>query len=179
MRKHLNQPRQRDLVPKGLAFAIGKCCSGRSAWPLYLYGPAGTGKTCGALVLADRVSGWVGFIDFAVLCDALRRCKMGEYVWSGTHGQTQVDAEGYWVAWAKLRLCIIDEVGSRGDVSDHQYETLKAAIDARFNSPLVLISNLDLGQISRLFDDRVASRIGAGTVVSVEHTDMRLEKTSG
>ena len=76
-------------------------------------------------------------------------------------------------------LCVIDEIGAREKVSDHQYETLKTAIDRRQGQPLVLISNVSPPELSRVFDDRIASRCGAGTVVEVIGPDQRLASRNG
>jgi DNA replication protein DnaC len=175
MRIRQHYPRVRDRVSSLLAEKIGACADGRKPWPLFLHGSAGGGKTCAALVLADRVAS-VLFYDFVVLCGFLQEAKMGRLISPGEYSDTVIRPDEYWTDWGKPHLCVVDEIGTRDTVTDHQYETLKAAIDHRFGKPLVLISNLDLGQMSRLFDDRIASRIGAGTVVLVDHKDMRLEK---
>ena len=53
-------------------------------------------------------------------------------------------------------------------VSDHHYETIKRCIDDRHGKPLVCISNLNMKELAGVYDDRVASRISAGTIVVTE-----------
>jgi hypothetical protein len=173
-RKHMAQiPRLREQIHPDLCGAIRDCTDGVSGWPLFVYGPAGVGKTCASLYLGDRVMGSVNHIDFSSMCQEMADVKCERLFWHGTHADSKVNAEMYWDRWAAWTLCVIDEVGVRDRITDHQYETLKTAIDKRCGSPLVIISNLNLGGLASLFDDRITSRISAGTVVRVNGTDRR------
>jgi hypothetical protein len=82
--------------------------------------------------------------------------------------------------WTRLQdapLVVLDEPGCRTQVNDFHYETVKRVIDCRYGLPLIVISNHGLDEIARLYDDRVASRLAAGTVVKLEGADRRLAKT--
>ena len=50
-----NRLREIDRVDAKLAHLFRKLCHGAAPWPLYIYGPVGTGKTCAALALTDLV----------------------------------------------------------------------------------------------------------------------------
>ena len=50
---------------------------------------------------------------------------------------------------------------------DAQYETLRRATDSREGKPAVVISNLSIRDLERIYDSRIASRLGAGTVVQL------------
>jgi DNA polymerase III delta prime subunit len=145
--------------------------SGESPWPLVLSGPAGTGKTCAALCLLDYAGGryWTA----GGLCDVLIRAQAGRLQWSnGGYGGTHWPEDVWkWVAGAPL--VVVDEIGSRSP-SDFAYETVKRVLDEREGRPLVVISNLTLESLTRLYDDRVASRLAGGTVVEVGGSDRRL-----
>lgn len=167
LRPHL--ARMRSRIPPALAEAMRDCTSGAMPWPLFCYGRAGAGKTSAALYLCDRVMGTVLFRDYAPLCEELADVKMGRLEW----GISKVTAADWWGRWVSRALCVVDEVGLRDQVTDHQYETLQRAIDIRYGKPLMVVSNLDIAGIARVFDDRVASRLGGGTVVRVEGQDQR------
>ena len=55
----VRQAKVRDVtgVPPGLWPCIQGLCEGKAHWPLFLYGPVGTGKSCAAMCLSDRVAG--------------------------------------------------------------------------------------------------------------------------
>lgn len=162
----LEVPRDRARIPSVLAAALRDCSEGRSPWPLFAHGPAGVGKTCAGLYLCDRVArGSVVFTDFAGMCGRMADAK---------NGRDTLTAEQLWRRWAGNGLCVLDEIGLRDTVSDHVYEVAQRAIDLRAGKPLLVLSNLDLNALARVFDDRVASRLASGTVVHVDGPDQRL-----
>ena len=150
-----------------LAAAVRDCTDGKAPWPIFAHGPAGVGKTCAGLYLADRVMGSIAFMDFAALCDRLTDIKCD---------RDNLTATMYWKRWAGHGLCVLDEVGLRNAISDHQYECLQRSIDLRTGKPLLVLSNLDLDGIAQLFDDRIASRLAAGTVVHLDGPDQRMNR---
>lgn len=170
-------PRVRERIPEPLADAIARCVAGLSPWPLYVFGGAGTGKTRAGLYLCDRTHGTARFADYVDLCDELREAKLGELRREYAYGDVvKISVSRLWSEWQSAELAVLDEIGARGSVSDCQYEAMKGAIDRRECRPLMLLANLDLGQIARLFDDRIASRCAAGTVLELAASDQRIEK---
>src|SRR5262249_12878111 len=79
-----------------------------------------------------------------------------------------------WERIANAPLIVLDEIGSKERVSDHHYETVKGVLDKRHGRPLICISNLNLDEIKNVYDDRIASRLAAGTVFELLGEDRRL-----
>lgn len=158
-------------IDHGLRTTIRRLVCGELPWPLVLIGPAGTGKTCAALCLVDHAHGryWTA----GDLCGLLIRAQDGRYEWSngGYGGKWHPEDVWGWIATAPL--VALDEIGTRA-VSDFAYETVKRVIDEREGKPLVVISNADLAALGRLYDDRIVSRLAAGTVVELAGDDRRL-----
>lgn len=135
--------------------------SGRAAWPLFLHGPAGTGKTCAALCVCDRVE-YAQFWTPEELADGIVRGGMDD-------------------AWRRLRECdlaVLDELGARERVGDLHYQAVKRFADCREENGrrvAVYVSNVRPERISDLYDDRVASRLLCGTWFELAGKDRRLQ----
>lgn len=147
------------------------CCESGDAWPLTLVGDVGTGKTCAALSLLDFVIGQRSYFTVATLCEHLIAVQKGEV----EYAQKPDTPRHWWRRYREAACVVIDELGARERVSDYQYETVKRAIDERTDAPAVFISNLTLDQLTNIYDDRIASRLAAGTVVEIESDDRRLQ----
>ena len=150
-------------VPKPLLQVFRQLVTGHAKWPLYLYGAPGRGKTCAALALLDHVQHGI----YTTVSDLVAKAAT-------------VMNRGPGVAWhlaepGKCQLMVLDELGTREKVGDFHYETVQRAIDIRQGAPLVLISNLNLETLARVYDARIASRAGAGTVVELKGRDRRIE----
>jgi hypothetical protein len=170
--------RDRERIPSRLLEAMGKCANGQSPWPLFVFGSAGCGKTRGMLYLADRLASRCIFVVFDALCEQLRLAKLGQLWEHGEHDSRLVVPADIWDRWKPERtvLPIIDDLGCRSEASNHVYETLKTAIDTRESYPLAITSNLAPDELAKLFDDRIASRLVAGTIVDLmDAPDMRTE----
>lgn len=50
------KPRELAEVPPLLRQYVDELRAGRRKWPLFLHGPVGSGKSCAALCLVDRVA---------------------------------------------------------------------------------------------------------------------------
>lgn len=147
----------RDQVDPRLWNRISDVACGRSAWPLLMIGGVGVGKTCAALCLLDACRGPRRYTTTA---EAVR------LITAHRSGQPSDETEGqFWAHWRKSHLVVLDEIGSRQRVTDAHYEIVKQAIDYRLGRPAVFISNLNVHEISEVYDDRIASRLLAGTVV--------------
>ncbi len=153
------------------------CCRGEADWPVLLLGTVGGGKTCAALTLCDYTIGRVRFRTAVDLTERLIDAKCGRLIeWTFDYGEdTRVTPRTMWNDWADADLCVIDDVGQREQVSDTAYEAMKTAIDRREAQPLVVTSNMDLGQIAGVYDDRIASRLAAGTVLVIDGLDRRID----
>lgn len=157
-------PPDKDRVPEQIAGdvreLIRSATAGNQPWPLLFAGDVGSGKTCAALCMIDRFGGW--YITLGDLLSMLIEAQNDRLTWSSGHKRTVRDI---WAAWEQANLVILDEIGARNQVSDHHYENLKRAIDLREGGPAVFVSNLDLGGLASVYDDRIASRLAAGTEV--------------
>jgi DNA replication protein DnaC len=166
--------KSRDLesVSQPVRKSIKACIEGRSEWPLFLFGPAGTGKTCAALCLADRVKSSRYWTE-ETLCQNVTDAMMGRLFNSAGY-ETFLKDVWHWVESAPL--VVVDELGTRANVSEHRYSVIKSTLDLREGKPLVLISNVEPGELAAIYDDRIASRALCGTVVKAGGSDRRLKR---
>lgn len=112
--------------------------------------------------MLDAFGGW--YIKLTDYNKMLISAQQGTLTWSTGYARTEREV---WNDWQDAQLCALDEIGARKDVSDHHNETLQACIDKREGKPLVVISNYDLAAISGLYGDRIASRLSAGTIITM------------
>jgi DNA replication protein DnaC len=61
-------------------------------------------------------------------------------------------------------------------VSEAQYEVMQEFLSRRQGRPTVITGNLSIEQIAKVYDDRVASRLAAGTCIEITGEDMRLHR---
>lgn len=144
--------------------------SGGGQWPLVLTGGVGTGKTCAACCLLDQVQRG-RYWTFPQLCEHLIALGRGEVEF----GQQTDTPQRWWRRYAELDLVVIDELGTRDRVTDFQRETAQRSLDERIGRPTAVVSNLSLGELAGLYDDRIASRLAAGTLLRFEGPDRRLD----
>jgi len=165
--------RSPDLIAQPLRTLIRSAITGSDPWPLFVHGPAGTGKTRAALCLLDMAGGqyWTasGIAEAAILS------FKGQLRLPWHTGPTSTAA--LWEGIGKSALIVLDEIGSREVVKDHAYECLKRVLDLREGKPLMALSNLDLQSVERIYDDRIASRLAAGSVLALDGSDRRLQRS--
>ncbi len=176
-----DKERDIDLLDPDVRKVLRELAFGRRRWPAFFYGPAGTGKTCAALTLLDYAAGKCRYdtlgdiertlIDFMRIVEVNGTPERAIFVPGFGNLWTETT---WWRCWRDLDLVVVDEIGARKCVSDHQYLTLKRAIDGREGKPAVFISNLTPRRIAELYDDRIASRLGGGTVIPFVGNDRRL-----
>ncbi len=160
-------------IPSSLRNGIAKVTSAESPWPLTLTGSVGTGKTCAALVLCDHVPD-SRFYTVKELCDQVTACDRGEASWKGD-GQTGVlTTRMFWEQIWRCPLVCLDELGLRDRVSGFVYDQLFHILDRRIG-PTVVVSNLSLEDLGHVYDERIVSRLSAGTVLDITGPDRRLE----
>lgn len=174
-RRHLpTVPRSPDQIDPALSGKIRECVLGDSPWPLFLYGAAGVGKTCAALCMLDYGGG--DYYTCAGLRDRIIRVQFGRETWYKAGRGGTLCLEDFWKAIRREPLLVLDELGAREEVKDTLYDAVKQAIDEREGKPLVVISNLDFERIGKLYDDRISSRLAAGTTVQVAGIDRRVRR---
>lgn len=163
-----NKPRTWPKVDQAAREAFAAVVKGKKNWPLFLNGRAGTGKTFAALAFLDLV--WSPYLYEPLdklLAGLVAIVKQDEYRGFRT-------AQGVWNTWARQSVVVLDEIGARDRVSDFHYETVKRAIDEREGKPAVFISNKPLDDLAKIYDDRIASRLAGGTVMTIICDDRRL-----
>jgi DNA replication protein DnaC len=163
---------RRDIekIPGDLRRAIRECTTGAASWPLFVYGPAGTGKTCAALCLVDRVARSRYWTEES-LCQDYTDAMMGDLF---TRTGYEISTREFWERERSAALVVVDELAARYAVSEHRRTVVKTILDIRDGRPLILISNTAPEDIANIFDDRVASRALCGTVVELNGADRRI-----
>lgn len=150
--------------------AIEKAARGGSCWPLVFVGDTGSGKSCAAVCAVEKYGGH--FHAFNVFCDELVQAGQER---SFDHLGYHIYPNHIWHNWKTSKLPVVDDVGTRTKVSDHQFETLKRMLDTREMRPIIVTTNLQIEELSKVFDDRIASRLAGGTVIEF-YRDRRLER---
>lgn len=158
-------------IDKTVRDTIRSLVDGEAPWPLFLHGPAGTGKTCAGLCLVDHTPGSM-YWTLSKLCSHLIEVQHDRVTNSAGY---HVTIEKFWNSVSAAKVVVLDEIGCRDRVSDHVYEAAKTVLDVRHGKPLVCVSNLELEKLEALFDDRIASRLCEGTVMKLGGKDRRLK----
>lgn len=189
-RKPLGMPEaDPEQTPDGLLKAI------RLAWasgcfPVTLQGPTGTGKSCCAAVVLNRVLEreerkateedrepvpplwW----SWPRLCDVLVQCRRDGFAMvEGTVGDKFAMHEAdLWRMLRHPRFVVVDEIGTRV-ANEVRLEAMWQLLEARGRLPTLFTTNLTLQEVPRVFDARVLSRLSAGTWIEVRGQDRRAE----
>ncbi len=161
-----HKPRFKRLVDAGARETMRQVCGGESEWPLVLVGSAGAGKTCIGLLLSD----YVGHLFYTApdWCARVNDARFDRLEVSNAVCVTRIRESEVWKEWQDAPLVVLDELGLRENVTSARYETIEKAIDLRENKPAVYISNLSLEALGRVYDDRISSRLSAGTVITMD-----------
>jgi DNA replication protein DnaC len=137
---------------------------GTLPWPLFLHGQPGSGKTCAALALLDHA-----------ITGAYATCtELVERTHKGYNGGVGIRWDEHFGP-ARRALVVLDELGTRKTITDTHYEVVQKMLDLREHYPLIVISNLNIEEVGALYDERIASRCAAGTVVELKGRDRRID----
>lgn len=156
-------------MTKTVRDALSKCARGAAPWPLTIYGGAGVGKTCAALCLMDYVRDGRVYRTLEAACQDLILAQDGKYF----AGEYAMGVTGWWDRWSAAGLVCLDEIGTREKVSDFAYSVVKRALDTREFRPIIVISNVNMQGLEKLYDRRITSRLSAGTIVEATGPDQR------
>jgi len=149
-------------------------CEGKLEWPFYLYGGVGSGKTCAALCLVDRIEK-AQFWTMPDFINHFESVKQGNVQWYDVGTGDVMSTKRWWNEVASWPLLVLDDVGLRDVSNENHRETLWLALLAREEKPLICTSNHNPNALLGVYDDRVHSRICCKTVFDLRGRDRRFD----
>jgi DNA replication protein DnaC len=158
------------------------------AFPIYMFGPPGRGKTSAAACCYRSAVCRSQFITCLEFVRLVQQCRTSEdhrcYALNPEYGHSETQLWEQFVngkvdfGWkperATVDLLVVDDIGIRTP-SDSVFGIVYELIDRRGRRPTILTGNLEPEDLYSVFDGRVASRILSGTTIKVTGTDRRLE----
>lgn len=154
---------RKDSVPPAIREAANAAWRMEAPWPLVLLGEAGAGKTCAALWMLNFVKTGAWFMTMGGWCHRIAQAQWGTL--QSASGYKLSDTEE-WSTYSNAYLAVLDDIGAR-EVSEHHHSTLMQSLEVRLSKRTVLTSNLTMEQLAAVYDDRIVSRLSAGTIVYV------------
>lgn len=170
-------------IPKVLRDCIKRAKEGELAWPWWIYGQPGNGKTSACLFLTDHVPrSW--FWSFDDFCSDAQTARFDGLVveapgrqtdegWREPFSRTRFDYRGFWSWVSRFEMVVIDDVGLRERYAPYQMEVMKSLLDKRHGRATVFTSNTPAESVQTMFDPAIFDRIRAGTVTEVLGKSMR------
>ncbi|HWB14487.1 MAG TPA: AAA family ATPase [Pirellulales bacterium] len=161
----VNAPRDMAQVEPALVNLMRRLVEGKAPWPLYLHGQTGTGKTAAALALCDITVSAAYFV-MDTLCSLILAAG-------------PADVRNTWGDIEAKELVVLDELGTRQEVGDLHYATLKRVADARevhAGRRAIYVSNLSPEEFCKVYDDRIKSRVLCGSKFELDGRDRRLDR---
>jgi DNA replication protein DnaC len=146
------------------------------AWPLFICGEAGSGKTCAALLYLEH--SWHNGCQshlFATARHFAQRVADAKCKRLQNSAGYSVALHEVWSEWSQAAVAVLDDIGSREHVTGSQYETLLDCLDQRKAKPTIYTSNLNREQLAKVYDDRISSRLSAGTICQVKGDKRQLK----
>lgn len=166
-----NVDRDWEQIDPNLRQAIASVIHDNGPWPLVLIGPVGCGKTCAALCVCDRYGGDARYYTASKLGTMVADAKCGRLCYPGGSPRSE---HALFDDLSRYRLVAIDELGLRGTPTESEFDGVKRLLDLRPGKPLVLVSNLSIGELASTYDERIVSRMSRGTVLAMSGEDRRL-----
>lgn len=168
------KPRDLNPVSPELRKVFRGLVEGQLKWPLYLWGPPGSGKSCAALSLVEHVKG-ARFWRMSDFDSFVQRVKQG--VEERPYPETgKISETGWWNYFAHLRLVALDDVGSQEVSTESQEDTLFLALENRDGGwPFIITSNRSPKEVETAYSQRIHSRMCSGTIHMLEGRDRRFD----
>lgn len=143
-------------------------------WPLYLWGKPGSGKTSVAGLIYQEATGRPMWINAGKGFRAVASASAEpQPLWG--YGMIPLREVEHWLELEERSLVVLDDIALRDRVSEAQFEVMQEFLNRRQGKPTVITGNMSIEQIAKVYDDRVASRIAAGTLIEIDGDDKRLE----
>jgi hypothetical protein len=170
--RHLkNLRRILDEINPSLRKVLRELIQGERPWPLLLSGDVGAGKSAAALCLLDYAGG--EYYTAETLAAEFIAAQQGRVERGPIGNKYDVYPEDLWGILDRAPLVVLDELATRSTVSDHHYNTVKRLIDLRLGKPFIAVTNCE-EHLLAAYDDRVVSRLRAGTAFLLEGDDRRI-----
>jgi DNA replication protein DnaC len=144
-------------------------------WPIYLFGPAGRGKSCAACCVYLRWSGSARWFETHQIVADVLNCRS-----NGRGYIVRTTAENSFDEWEstivrkvqEAGLVCFDDVGMRKP-TDPAFEVFFGLVNLRRGRPTIFTGNLSGKELTAAYDARIASRILSGSVIQVGGDDRR------
>lgn len=113
------------------------------------------------------------------LCEQMNNAKMGRltrfFEVDGVKKAFDLTEQRFrqWLL-VKPDFFVLDELGGRERTSDAHYEAVLDVLECRKHRPFMAISNLTPAELEKVYDGRIVSRLGSGTVCELNGEDRRL-----
>jgi hypothetical protein len=108
-------------------------------------------------------------------CQTIQKCRRDGKKWIGGSSPPYPMYETKMLEFARdsQRIFCVDDLGLRGS-SDSVYEIVLELIDCRKRKPTIITSNRGPSELAEIYDERIVSRLMAGTLIEVTGPDRRL-----
>lgn len=155
-------------------------CQVENLWPLYLWGPTGTGKSCAAAVAYRQWRPSATWMSLSELCDLLKAFGVSPIQTIQSGGQAvEITLAKFWTRLRDQGLVVVDEIGTR-EATAHRYDAFRDLLEIRKGKPLIVTGNLDPSdKLGEIYDERIQSRISAGVLMEVKGGDRRIQGLAG
>lgn len=151
-------------------------------WPVYLFGPAGRGKTYAMAAFymrwpqSSKPPLWVDLQPWLSLVMKARRDGFASRK-SRLDGEWRDVTEKFLLTEVdEASLVCIDDCGVRGD-SDAQQSALLEVLNLRQGKPTIITGNHEPAVLHKVFDSRIASRLMSGVMFKLTGIDRRMVGT--
>jgi len=145
-------------------------------WPIVIHGPTGIGKSCASACIYRRWATpsatlkpafWYRLEEFV---RDIQKCRRNDdnLVMHHVNGRNvyRTESKLWQFATDGNALWCVDDFGTR-EITPAAFDVVFEFIDRRVGKPTIITTNLNLQGITELYDDRIADRLRAGTVIEL------------
>ncbi len=144
------------------AIAVIRSIASKKAFPIYIFGATGRGKSFLAALLYCRWSGLhAKFVRYGDLVEKVVESSSKQF-------------RSPWEAVKEASLLVVDEIGI-GVSNDWKTEIMWKLLEVRKDKPLILTGNLEPKELAGHFDQRIKSRLAGGSLLELCGRDRRAD----